>query len=60
MKEMEIEEEKTVGQLINELELTADSGLLAVNGQIVYPFEKKDIKLKKEDKVLVIPVFEDG
>ena len=50
MKEFEIEAEKTVGQLIEELELAADPGLLVVNGQIINPFEKKDFKLKRETK----------
>lgn len=60
MKEFEIEAEKTVGQLIEELELAADPGLLAVNGQIINPFENKDVKLKNGDKIMVVPIFEGG
>jgi len=33
---------------------------LGVNGQIINPFEQNDFKLKKGDKVLVIPIFEGG
>jgi thiamine biosynthesis protein ThiS len=60
MDEIEITEEKTIGQLIEELNLTANPGVLAVNGQIVNPFENKDVKLKKGDKVLIVPIFEGG
>jgi len=60
MQELEIQEEKTVGQLIEELNLAANPGVLAVNGQVINPFEQKDFKLKKGDKVLVIPIFEGG
>jgi len=60
MNEFEITEEKTIGQLIVELNLTANPGLLAVNGQVINPFEQKDFKLKKGDKIQVIPVFEGG
>jgi thiamine biosynthesis protein ThiS len=60
MKEIEIETEKTLGRLIDELDLTANPALLGVNGQIINPFEQKDRKLKKGDKVLVVPVFEGG
>ena len=60
MNEIEIEEEKTLGRLIDELDLTANPALLGVNGQIINPFEQYDFKLKKGDKVLVIPVFEGG
>ena len=60
MNEIEITEEKTIGRLIDELDLTANPALLGVNGQIINPFEQKDLKLKKGDKVLVVPVFEGG
>jgi sulfur carrier protein ThiS len=60
MNEFEITEEKTIGQLIVELNLTANPGLLAVKGQVINPFEQKDFKLKKGDKIQVIPVFEGG
>jgi sulfur carrier protein ThiS len=60
MNEIEITEDKTVGQLIVELNLTANPGVLAVNGQLINPFENKDVKLKKGYKVMIIPVFEGG
>jgi len=60
MNEIEITTDKTIGQLIEELNLTANPGVLAVNGQIINPFENKDVKLKKGDKVSIIPVFEGG
>ena len=60
MNELEIMEEKTIGQLIVELNHTANSGVLAVNGQIINPFENIDVKFKKGDKVAVVPVFEGG
>ena len=60
MNEIEIEEEKTLGRLIDELDLTANPAMLGVNGKIINPFEQKDFKLRKGDKVLVIPVFEGG
>jgi sulfur carrier protein ThiS len=41
MNELEIMEEKTIGQLIVELNLMANPGVLAVNGQIINPFENK-------------------
>ena len=60
MNEIEITEEKTIGQLIEELNLTANPGVLAVNGQIINPFENKNVKLKKGDKVAIVPIFEGG
>jgi thiamine biosynthesis protein ThiS len=60
MNEFEITEEKTIGQLIMELNLTANPGVLAVNGQIINPFGNEDVKLKKGDKVMVVPVLEGG
>jgi thiamine biosynthesis protein ThiS len=60
MNEIEIEEEKTLGRLIDELDLTANPAMLGVNGKIINPFEQKDFKLRKGDKILVIPVFEGG
>ena len=60
MNEIEITEEKTIGQLIEELNLAANPGVLAVNGQVINPFEQKDFKLKKGDNVLFIPIFEGG
>ena len=60
MNEIEITQEKTIGQLIEELNLTVNPGMLAVNGQIINPFENKDVKLKKGDKIMIIPIFEGG
>lgn len=60
MNEIEITEEKTIGQLIVELNLAANPGVLAVNGQIINPFENKDVKLKKGDKISIVPIFEGG
>jgi len=60
MNEIEITEEKTIGQLIGELNLAANPGVMAVNGLVINPFEQKDFKLKKGDNVLFIPIFEGG
>lgn len=45
---------------MDELQLSSTTILLGVNGQILNPLETKDMKLKKGDMILVIPIFDGG
>ena len=52
--------EKTVGQILDELELSSESILISVNGQVLLPGEIMRTKVIPGDKVRIIPVFVGG
>ena len=60
MKEIEAKEDKTINELMGELCLSSTPILLGVNGQLLYPDETKDRRLRKGDKGLLIPLMEGG
>jgi thiamine biosynthesis protein ThiS len=59
-KEIEIKENKTVGEILNELHMSSAPILLSVNGEVTYLDEIKDRILVKGDKLLIIPLVSGG
>jgi len=60
MKEIDIKEYKTINELLDELRLSSASFLIRVNRQILHPNEIKNRRLKKGDKVSLIPLADGG
>jgi sulfur carrier protein ThiS len=58
-KYVEIKEDKTVRELLDELEISTVPILLEINGQVCYPDEIKG-KLRKGDSVVIIPILAGG
>jgi thiamine biosynthesis protein ThiS len=56
MKEIVVENVKTIPKILDELQFSSNSVLVGVNGQLLNPEEIKERKLKKGDQVLVIQV----
>ena len=56
MKEVIIEETMAISEILYDLQLSSFPVLIAVNGTIVDPDEKKTDKVKQGDKVLVISI----
>jgi sulfur carrier protein ThiS len=59
-KEIEIEENKTVKEILNDLHLSSAPILLSVNGEVSYLDEIKVSKLVKGGKLLIIPLVSGG
>lgn len=59
VKEVAVEEDKTVKELIDELKLSLPM-LLEVNGEVFYPDESYGRVLKKGDIVTLIPIVAGG
>ena len=57
---IEITEDKTTEELMDELQITSAPVLLEVNGEIFDPDDIKDRPLRKADKVVVIPLIAGG
>jgi len=60
IEEIEVKEDKTVKELMDELRLSSVPILLEVGGEIFYPDEIEDRKLRRGDKVALIPVIAGG
>ena len=60
MEEIEITEQKTMAEFMDELQLSSASVLLQVNGELCYPDEIKDRGVRKGDKVTLIPLIAGG
>jgi len=58
--EIKVKEDKTIKELMDELQLFTAPILLEVSEKIFYPDEIKDRKLKRGDKVTLIPVIAGG
>jgi len=56
MKEIVVQNMKTIPEILDELQFSSIPVLTGVNGQLPNPDEIKRRKLKKGDKVLVIQV----
>ena len=59
-REIEITEDKTVDELITELQLSSAPVLLEIGGEVFRPEEIRDRKLSKGDKVAVVPLIAGG
>jgi len=60
IEEIEVKEDKTVKELMDELKLSSAPILLEMSGKIFYPDEIKDRRLRKGDKVTLIPLIAGG
>ncbi len=60
IEEIEIKEEQTLSGLLEELQLTSTPVLVEVNGEVFYPDEAGDKRLKRGDKVAVIRLIAGG
>jgi len=60
IEEIEVKEDKTIKELMDELQLSSAPILLEVSGKIFYPDEIKDRRLRRGDKVTLIPVIAGG
>ncbi|GEM_PF-1999796 len=58
--EIEVKEDKTIKELMDELQLSTAPILLMVDGRIFYPDVIKGRRLRKEDKVTLIPLIAGG
>jgi len=60
VKEIEVKEDKTIKELMDELQFSSVPILLRVGGKIFYPDEIKDRRLRRGDKVTLIPLIGGG
>ena len=60
IEEIEVKEDKTIKELMDELQLSSAPILLEVSGKIFYPDEIEDRRLRRGDKVTLIPVIAGG
>ncbi len=60
IEEIEVKADKTLKELMDELHLSSASILLEVGGEIFYPDEIKDRRLRKGDKIVLIPLIAGG
>ena len=57
---IEVKEDTTIKELMDELQLASAPILLEVSGEIFYPDEIKDKRLRRGDKVTLIPLIAGG
>jgi len=60
IQEIEVKEDKTIKELMDELQLSSAPILLVVSGEIFYPDEIKNKRLRRGDKVALIPLIAGG
>ena len=60
IEEIEVKEDTTMKQLVDELELSYAPVLLELDGEVFYPDEKCDKRLKRGDIVAVIRIVAGG
>ena len=60
IEEIEVKEDKTVKQLVDELELSSVPVLLELDGEVFYPDEKCEKRLKRGDIVAVMRIVAGG
>ena len=60
IEEIEVKEDKTIKELMDELQLASAPILLMIGGEIFYPDEIKDRRLSRGDKVTLIPLIAGG
>lgn len=60
IEEIEVKEATTIKALMDELQLSSTPILLVVSGETFYPDEIKDRRLKRGDKVTLIPMVAGG
>ena len=57
---IEVKEDKTIEELMDELRLSSAPILLEVSGEIFYPDEIENRRLRRGDKVTLIPMIAGG
>ena len=57
---IEVKEDTTIKELMDELQLTSAPILLEVNEEIFYPAEIENRRLRRGDKVTFIPLIAGG
>ena len=60
IEEIEINEDKTVEEFMDEIHLSQAPVALMINGEVFCPDEVKDRCLRRGDKVTLIPVIAGG
>jgi sulfur carrier protein ThiS len=60
IQEIEVKEDKTIKELMDELQLSTAPILLMVGGRIFYPDAIKDRRLRKGARVTLIPLIAGG
>ena len=60
IEEIEINEDKTVEEFMDEIHLSQALVMLVINGEVFCPDEVKDRSLRRGDKVTLIPVIAGG
>lgn len=60
IEKIEIKEDKTIKELIHELNPSSVPILLELDGEVFYPDEKYDRRLKAGDTLMVIPIVAGG
>jgi len=60
IEKIEIQEDKTVKELMGELNLSSVPILLELDGEVFYPDEKHNRRLKAGDTLTVIPILAGG
>ena len=60
IEEIEVTEDKTIKELMAELQLSSAPILLEMSGEVFYPDEIKNRRLRRGDKVTLIPVIAGG
>jgi len=57
---IEVKEDTTIKELMDELQLASATILLEVGGEIFYPDEIENRRLRRGDKVTLIPLIAGG
>jgi thiamine biosynthesis protein ThiS len=60
IEKIEVKEDKTIKEFIDELNLSSVPILLELNGEIFYPDENYDRKIQAGDRLAVIPIIAGG
>lgn len=60
IEKIEISEDKTVEEFMDEIHLSQAPVVLMINGEVFCPDEVKDRSLRRGDKVTLIPVIAGG
>ena len=57
---IEVKEDETIKEIMDELQLASAPILLEVSGEIFYPDEIENRRLRRGDKVTLIPMIAGG
>ena len=60
IERIEVKEDKTIKELMDELQFSSAPILLEVNGEILYPDEIENKILRRGDRVALIPLIAGG